>query len=122
MPIPESAASENQSERPLLKRLCFSYLLRIFRRKNRNFTVLGKLSHIYLKQIEKISEEEKPETEEKSTKKESEKEVTKENEEEKELGTIGKSPNEKNEKENKEDIVSNENDNDNEVSNEETNS
>ena len=41
---------------------------------------------------------------------------------EKELGTIGKSPNEKNEKENKEDIVSNENDNDNEVSNEETNS
>lgn len=31
----------------------------------------------------------------KSTKKESEKEVTKENEEEKELGTIGKSPNEK---------------------------
>ena len=75
-----------------------------------------------LKQIEKISEEEKPETEEKSTKKESEKEVTKENEEEKELGIIGKSPNEKNEKENKEDIVSNENDNDNEVSNEETNS
>lgn len=71
-----------------------------------------------LKQIEKISEEEKTETEEKSTKKE----VTKENEEEKELGTIGKSPNEKNEKENKEDIVSNENDNDNEVSNEETNS
>lgn len=53
MPIPESAASENQSERPLLKRLCFSHLLRIFRRKNRNFTVLGKLSHIYLKQIEK---------------------------------------------------------------------
>ena len=53
MPIPESAASENQSERPLLKRLCFSYLLRIFRRKNRNFTVFGKLSHIYLKQIEK---------------------------------------------------------------------
>ena len=46
----------------------------------------------------------------------------KENEAEKELGTIEKSPNEKNEKENKEDIVSSENDNDNEVSNEETNS
>ena len=53
MPIPESAASENQSERPLLKRLCFSYLLRMFRRKNRDFTVWGKLSHSHLKQIEK---------------------------------------------------------------------
>lgn len=90
--------------------------------KNEARKIQNKEEEEDLKQIEKISEEEKPETEEKSTKKESEKEVTKENEEEKELGTIGKSPNEKNEKENKEDIVSNENDNDNEVSNEETNS